>query len=227
MAPGPLLALAHCSCLLLNFDPPGQTEAAAQSSTKAAEPTAAAAQTRLRRAVARIGNWKADSQLLNQLGEETTVEGLKFRPPARYRPFNVPLKAGRASAWIERGREQGAAGSIVVSVIPRNPDNHSDLTTILDRSLGPYKRRYAKDWSRSDAEQGKIAGLLCARAHWSGTCTEGPKELLGKPMHGIVYVEECGDKLVQVLIKGGDPGFERSLPVCETSALTLQKAPDQ
>jgi hypothetical protein len=171
--------------------------------------------------------WKADPKLLDLLAEETTLEGLRFRPPIGYQPFNVPLRSGHASGWIGSKRKDGAPASIVVSVIPGKVDNEVALSLILDGSLTPYKHRHAKDWTRSDPKRGKIADLACLRSHWSGTCTEGQPQLIGKPVRGIVFVGAYGDKVVQVLIKGAVPEDETSLPLCEASALTLHKASDE
>lgn len=187
----------------------------------------AAAMTRQRRASAGGDNWKVDPKLLDRLGDDTTVEGFKFRPPAGYHQIKVVLRSGQASGWMGARRANGTAASIVVNVIPGKADNEQALGKILDRSLGPYKRRYAKDWTRSPADRGKLAGQASVRATWSGTCTEGPKELLGKAMQGIVYVAASGDKLVQVLIKSEASEAQTTLPLCEASARTLQKVSEQ
>jgi hypothetical protein len=203
---GPLLALVPLCCLVGCIKSPMDL-----LPKKAARPAT---------------NWRPDPKVLDQLAEETTLEGLKFRPPIGYRPFNVPLRSGSASGWIGSNRKDGTAGSIVVAIISQKAENDGALAAFLEGSLLPFERRYAKDWSRSSTARGKIADRAFLRADWSGTCTEGLPQLIGKSMHGIVFVAPYGNRVVQVLVKGAVED-KTSLPLCEASALTLRDWSDK
>jgi hypothetical protein len=174
----------------------------------------------------RAGNgptWTADEKLLVRLSKDTTIDGFAFRPPAGYRPLTVSLHTGHASGWIAARNKQSSAASIIVTVIPMKSESSRTLSSILELSLSPFKQRYGLEWSRTPDELGRIDNMTCARAKWSGTCTVGPKELVGKHLKGMIYVMESDNKFVQVLIKGVLPEDEDALPLCEASALTLRR----
>jgi hypothetical protein len=181
----------------------------------------AAEATRERHRAGNGPNWTADEKLLVRLAKDTELDGFAFRPPAGYRPLAVSLHHGHASGWIAARNKQSSAASIIVTVIPTKSESNRTLSSILELSLSPFKQRYGLDWSRSPDELGRIDNMPCARAKWSGTCTVGPKELVGKHLKGMVYVMEADNKFVQVLIKGVMP--EDALPLCEASALTLRR----
>jgi hypothetical protein len=168
-------------------------------------------------------NWTADEKLLVRLAKDTELDGFAFRPPAGYRPLTVSLHHGHASGWISARSKQGLAASIIVTIIPTKSEGSRTLSSILELSLSPFKQRYGLDWSRTPDELGRVDNMPCARAKWSGTCTVGPKELLGKHLKGMIYVIEADNKFVQVLIKGVLPEDENALPLCEASALTLRR----
>src|SRR5580704_12332302 len=93
-------------------------------------------------------NWRPDPKVLDQLAEETTLEGLKFRPPIGYRPVTVSLRSGGiASAWIGSNGEEGGAGSIIVQIVPLKAGDDRALAAVLEGSLLPFQQRYSKDWS--------------------------------------------------------------------------------
>jgi hypothetical protein len=168
-------------------------------------------------------NWTADEKLLVRLAKDTELDGFAFRPPAGYRPLAVPLHNGHASGWIAARSKHSSAATIIVTVIPTRSEGNRTLSSVLELSLSPFKQRYGLEWSRSPDELGRIDKMTCARAKWSGTCTVGPKELIGKHLKGMIYVMEADNKLVQVLIKGVMPEDEDALPLCEASALTLRR----
>jgi hypothetical protein len=169
-------------------------------------------------------NWTADEKLLVRLAKDIEIDGFAFRPPAGYRKLAVSLHNGHASGWISARSKQSSAASIIVTVIPTKSEGSRTLSSVLDLSLSPFKQRYGLEWSRSPDELGRVDNMTCARAKWSGTCTVGPKELVGKHLKGLIYVIEADNKFVQVLIKGVLPEDEDALPLCEASALTLRRA---
>jgi len=185
----------------------------------------AAAATR-ERATASRAKWMADAKLMDQLGNETTVDDLKFRPPASFRTVKVPIPIGRASGWTGAPRKNGSFPSIVVLVIPDEADANRPLGTLVEESLVEIQKRYGADWTRSPVELGQIDNLPSARARWSATLVAGRKDVLGRKTRGVLYLIKHGSKFVQVMIQDAAQGADKSLPICEASALTLRRASD-
>jgi hypothetical protein len=170
-------------------------------------------------------NWTADAKLLDQLAPETVVDGLSFRPPAAFQPFQLQTPHP-SSAWCSEQRKDGSWATFTVLVNPAGEDTNHSLGLFLDLTLEPHKK-WHKDWNRSPVEFGRIDNFPCARARWSGTCTAAAKGLHGRRMRGVVYVVACGSKFVQIAMQDVVPEDDKSLPLCEASALTLQRVPDK
>ncbi|HEV8000710.1 MAG TPA: hypothetical protein VGP63_12575 [Planctomycetaceae bacterium] len=168
-------------------------------------------------------NWVPDAKLLNQLGDETTIDGLKIRIPAGFRPVKTEVP-GHSSAWVGTKRPDGTFPEIVIYVVPASDYGNRPLTSRLEFTLPELQKEYGKDWSQSAVELGRIDDLVCARARWSGTGTAGPKELVGKKMQGAIYLMEHGDMLVEVMIRDQWAEGKNSFPLCEASVLTLRRA---
>jgi hypothetical protein len=173
-------------------------------------------------------NWVPDAKLLNQLGDEATIEGLKIRIPAGFRPTKTEAPGGHSAAWIGTPRQDGTYPEIVLFVVPASDYGNRPLTSRLEFTLPELQKEYGKDWSQSSVELGRIDGLVCARARWSGTATAGRKELIGKKMQGAIYLIEIehGDKLAEVMIQDQSLEGKNSFPLCEASVLTLRRAND-
>jgi hypothetical protein len=169
-------------------------------------------------------NWVPDAKWLNQLGDETTIDGLKIRIPSGFRPVKTQVPAGHSSAWVGTKRQDGTFPEIVIYVVPASDYGNRPLTSRLEFTLPELQKEYGKDWSQSAVELGRIDDLVCARARWSGTGTAGPKELVGKKMQGAIYLMEHGDMLVEVMIRDQWAEGKNSFPLREASVLTLRRA---
>jgi hypothetical protein len=191
----------------------------------AARNAAAAAEERNK--VGGRANWLADAKILDQLGNETTIDGLTFRPPAGFRPNKVPLPSGQSTGWTGTPRQNGFYPLIAISVIPSDADASRPISALLEESLAEIQKRYGTDWGHSPFELGRIDNLLSIRTRWSGTLAAGRKEFIGRKTRGVFYVIKHGRKFVQVMIQDAVPDADKSLPLCEASALTLRRVPDK
>jgi hypothetical protein len=184
----------------------------------------AAAAARERKTANSRPNWTADPKLIDQLGQETVVGGLAFRPPTAFEPGKYRSPLGPSSNWVSDERKDGSWASIIVSVGPADDDANHSLLVLVD-ALVAVQKSHAKDWSQDPPELGRIDDLVCARVRWSGTLTSARKELLGRRARGTVYIIAFGSKFVVVMLTDVMPDAEKSLPLCEASIQTLRRIP--
>ncbi len=53
----------------------------------------------------------------------------------------------------------------------------------------------------------------------------GGKGLLGRRMRGVVYLVALDDQLIEIMMQDVVPEADKTLPLCEASALTLRRSP--
>jgi hypothetical protein len=186
----------------------------------------AAAAVNERHAAAARPKWVAETKLQDQLAADTVIEGLKFRPPAGYRPVNIPIPAGQSSGWIGKRHQDGSFPSIIVIVVAAGADQNRSLSSLLELALPQIQKQYTKNWNQSPVELGRIDNLVGARVRWSGAASVGRKQYIGRKMQGVVYLIAFGRKFVQVMIQEVADD-DKTVALCEASALTLRPASDK
>jgi hypothetical protein len=163
--------------------------------------------------------WKADPQLLKQLGPEIKIEGYAVRPPRGYESITQNVGIRKATAWKGPVREDGTAPGFYVVYLTMPPGEKKMPT--LEEALNVYladRKSNLFNWKTTKTERGKVNGLDFVRMTWSGT-----NETRDFAMHGFAYVY-VDSKSFYVL--GGqdiEPYNDKTLKLSETAALTFRK----
>jgi hypothetical protein len=163
--------------------------------------------------------WKADPQLLKQLGPEIKIEGYAVRPPRGYEAISQQIGVRKATAWKGPVREDGTAPGFYVVYLTM-PLGEKKMPT-LEEALAVYladRKSSLFNWKATKTERGKVNGLNFIRMRWSGT-----NETRDFAMHGFAYVY-VDSKAFYVL--GGqdiEPYSDKTLKLSEAAALSFRK----
>jgi hypothetical protein len=169
-------------------------------------------------------SWSADAALLDKLDREVTLTGWKLRPPTEYKFVDQSTPPNKAFIWAGPVQKDETFATMVILIVPAGPaERTAELESLLKDSMtGIETRRDA--WTSFPPENGRIGELEFIRARWSGVCKTGKQQLIGKQMHGVIYVGRDSDTLIEIMVEDVEPYHEKSLPIGEAAAWTLRKS---
>ncbi|HEV3417304.1 MAG TPA: hypothetical protein VG056_10835 [Pirellulales bacterium] len=184
---------------------------------------AAAAEMRKNADTSSTPTWSPDSTLLEKLSQEMTLTGWRLRPPAEYKFVEQNAPPVKVFIWAGPVQKDETFATMTMLLLPAGPvEKNSELGSLLTESLKEIEKR-RDTWTTSPPESGRIGDLDFIRARWSGVCTVGKKQLIGKKMHGVVYLAKDSDAIVEIMLEDVEPNHEKSLPICEAAVWTLRR----
>ena len=166
-----------------------------------------------------IANLAPNAALLDELGEESAVEGYSLRPPKGYslsQPAGGPPDA-KMVGWAGKLQSDGTSPLVLVMLGKPSPPDRLRLDEHLKASLEDVKRLY-QHWSQSKPERGMLGGVTFLRSRWSGTNASK-----GWKTHGVMYAGIDGETYIQITTQDAEPHHEKSLEVGEAAILTFKK----
>jgi hypothetical protein len=173
-----------------------------------------------------VAGWLPRAQLFDKLGPEQIIGKLRLRPPANYTFVDWSNHSPKSLIWAGPDKNGETFATLSIMAMPNSAVGQKrDLEAAFGTTLAEIEKRRST-WTCSDPETGRIGNLEFIRARWDGVCKTGRKELIGKHLHGVVYVAWDAEEVIQIMLEDVEPFWEESLPVCEAAALTFRKSPD-
>jgi len=160
--------------------------------------------------------WTTDPAVLEKLAGYQDLDNYQIRPPLEYPLARTVAPKATIFAWSGPLRPDQTAPMITIIVAKPMPAQKSPEQIMQDLLDGIKRRR--QDWQQSTFERGLVNGLAFLRARWSGT--EPSK---GWNMHGLMYVAQDNDALIQISTEDVEPHDKEALRISEAAALTFKK----
>jgi hypothetical protein len=206
---------------------PSGANSAADSDKEATTPDAPPAPPTPQVPVADVPIWKADSKLLQYLGEPMAIEGTPFRVrlPKGYtfHPGGAPAMRTAIAPNPQIESRQGGGRKpmnfhfAVMTPMLANTDDSDEEA--IEQSLR-MEKGFHSDWTQTNIEYGMSNGIVFARLAWTGTETR-TKTLES----GVEYRGRSGNLVIEVSASTKLPPGDPLYRLIDIVILTLERVP--
>jgi hypothetical protein len=188
------------------------------------KPAAVASQSNQHLPNGNLPDWTFQQSDAASVAAVRQMRSFSIRPPADFQ-FIKEVDEPKTITWAGpiRPNQTYPIFVVIIQKLP-HPNPYSSMDAMWADVLNGIQV-HATNWSAKPVEHGIIHGFQFMRTSWSGVANSTVrKELVGKGMHGIVYLAVIDDNIIQIMCEDEDPDYAQWLKRAEAAASTFQVA---